>query len=309
MISLRTQPLLALIALLCVSSFNVSAQQNNDKLVFNVSVVDVDGKPVAGLKPENFSLTIDNKPRKIVSLDVENSPAGVGILFDVSGSVGPNGKDPKPFLRNLREGLAHFLEVGNQANEYFAAVFDGSVAFTENWTGVSESLLSDLTPPGKKSNTALYDTLYYGIQRVVAGSQSRRVLLVITDGSDNGSKRSYKEVVKLLKRSDVSIYAIALYEDDKNVPRSPADGLRMLEELTIMSGGRAVYLGYGAKLDVVKSAFEIIATNLQNQYQLTVDKEDSTGPEKYRKLRLKLNLDQEKGQPKHMIWSREGFYQ
>lgn len=309
MIPVRAQPLLALIALICVSPLNLLAQQNTDKLVFNVSVVDGEGKPVTDLKPENFSVWIDKKPRKVVSLKIENTPVSVGILLDVSGSIGPNGNDPKPSQRNIREGMKHFLEVSNPANEYFAAVFDGSVALTESWTGASESLLSNLTAPGKKSNTALYDTLYYGIQRVVAGRQSRRVLLVITDGFDNGSRRSYKEVVKLMKKSDVSIYAIALYDDRKNALGGPADGLRMLEELTMMSGGRAIYLPYSAKPDVVNSAFEIIATNLQNQYQLAVEKDDTTGPEKWRKLKLKLNLGDEKNKPILTIWSREGFYQ
>ena len=309
MISVRAQPLLALLVLLCISPLNLLAQQKTDKLVFNVSVVDEEGKPVTDLKPENFSVWIDKKPREVVSLKIENSPVSVGILLDVSGSIGPNGNDPKPSQRNIREGMTHFLEVSNPANEYFAAVFDGSVALTESWTGASESLLANLTAPGKKSNTALYDTLYYGIQRLVAGRQSRRVLIVITDGNDNGSRRSYKEVVEQMKSSDVSIYAMALYDDRKNVPSTPPDGLRMLEGLTMMSGGRAIYLPYGATPDVVNSAFEIIATNLQNQYQLTVDKEDSTGPEKWRKLKLKLNLGDEKGKPIVTIWSREGFYQ
>jgi Ca-activated chloride channel homolog len=309
MIPARAQPLLALIVLFCGFPLCVLAQQNNEKLVFNVSVVDEEGKPVTDLKPENFSVWIDKKPRKVVSLQIENSPVSVGILLDVSGSIGPNGNDPKPSQRNIRLGMEHFLEVSNPANEYFAAVFDGSVALTESWTGASESLLSNLTAPGKKSNTALYDTLYYGIQRVVAGRQSRRVLLVITDGFDNGSRRSYKEVVKLMKRSDVSIYAMALYDDRKNAPTGPSDGLRMLEELTMMSGGRAIYLPYSATPDVVNSAFEIVATNLQNQYQLAIEKEDSAGPEKWRKLKLKLNLGDDKGKPILTIWSREGFYQ
>lgn len=80
MIAPQAKRFLALVSLLCLSSFSHSlAQQNTVSLVFNVSVTDDKGRTYRGLKPENFSAWVDKAPRKIISLTADNQPASVGL--------------------------------------------------------------------------------------------------------------------------------------------------------------------------------------------------------------------------------------
>jgi len=111
MISARAKRLLTLVALLVLSSFSHTfAQQNPASRVFRISVVDEDGKPYAGLTPDNFLASVDKKPRKIVSLKSESAPVSVGILLDLSGSVGPEGKkEANAFRRKLKP--SRFLSI------------------------------------------------------------------------------------------------------------------------------------------------------------------------------------------------------
>jgi len=62
-------------------------------------------------------------------------------------------------------------------------------------------------------------------------------------------------------------------------------------------------------LEAFKEAFEWIAADLQNQYQLSIEKPDLPGPEKFRKLRLKLDLPKEKGRSRLYVRCRDGYYQ
>ena len=300
---------LALVALFCLSSFSHSlAQQNTDSLIFNVSVTDEKGRTYRGLKPENFSASVDKAPRKIISLTANNQPLSVGLLVDASRSIGPSGtREAQEFWRKLGDGAVEFLKASNPENDYFALMFDGKVGPTERWTGPDASVLSKLSPPGHHLGTAFFDALYSGVQNVMSGRHSRRALLMITDGQDNNSKRTFNEVVSLLKRSDVIVYAIGLITDEGSALGQEYAGV--LDELTGLTGGRVWFMSPGSKPEAFKAAFEWVASDLQNQYQLSIEKQDLPGPEKFRKLRLKLDLPKEKGRPKLYVRCRDGYYQ
>ena len=310
MIPPQTKRFLALVALLCLSSSHSLAQQNTDSLVFNVSVTDEKGRTYRGLKPENFSAAVDKAPRKIISLIADNQPLSAGILVDVSRSIGPSGTpEAEKFWRKLGDGAVGFLQASNPENDYFALMFDAKVGLAERWTGPDISVLSKLSPPGNHLGTAFFDALYLGIQNVMSGRHSRRVILMITDGQDNNSKRTFNEVVSLLKRSDVVVYAIGLITEKDAGSALGQEYAGVLDELTGLTGGRVWFMSPGSKLEAFKEAFEWIAADLQNQYQLSIEKLDLPGPEKFRKLRLKLDLPKEKGRPRLYVRCRDGYYQ
>jgi VWFA-related protein len=311
MIPPRSQRFLLLIALFCVYSFSPSsafAQQNNDSLVFYVSVTDENAKPFSGLKPENFSITVDKSQREIKSFRAESVPASIGILVDSSGSMRPTkSKVVEEFQRKMSEGLSRFVGVSNPENYYFAAAFDAKVAFPEAWIKAGERV--DLFSSGDPRGTALYDSMYYGLQRMATARHSRRVLLVVSDGMDNASKRIFKDVRELIKNSDVTVYAIGIIQPEGEGTALGMEGQGVLDELTGVSGGRTFFLRYDAKVEIVKGVFDLLARDIHGQYQLTIDKEPGATPKKWRKIKLKLNKGDAKGWPKLFVKTRDGYFQ
>jgi Ca-activated chloride channel family protein len=209
----------------------------------------------------------------------------------------------------LGDGAGGFLKASNPENDYFALMFDSKVGPMERWTGPDISVLSKLSPPGNHLGTAFFDALYSGIQSVMTGRHSKRALLMITDGQDNNSKRTFNEVVSLLKRSDVIVYAIGLMSEAAAGSALALESAGVLDELTGLTGGRVWFMSPGSKAEAFKEAFDWIASDLQNQYQLSIEKQDLPGPEKFRKLKLKLELPKEKGRPKLYVRCRAGYYQ
>lgn len=308
MIPLRVQPLLALIALLCISSFNPSLAQQNDSLVIRVSVTGENAKPFAGLTAENFSVTVDKTPRKIISFRAESVPSSIGILLDASDSSGVAWTKPsREFRRRIVDGITRFSQVSNPANNYFAAVFDGKVSFTEGWLDAGNTLA--LTNSGDARGTALYDSIYYALERLATAPHSRRVIVLISDGHDNISKRTFKEVRDAIKNSDVTVYAICVTSNAEQGSALGVEGLGVLDELTGVSGGRTFPLKTDAKPEIVKGTFDLIARDINGQYQLTIQKDAAATPKKWRKLRIKLNKDGAKGWPKLYVRTRDGYYQ
>ena len=297
--------LLLLIALICVSS--IHAQQTTDSFVFYVSVTDENAKPFSGLKTENFSITVDKSPRDITAFKAESIPASIGILVDASGSMARSSdKATAEFQQKISDGLSRFVAVSHPENDYFASAFDASVAFSQGWSRAGDRMA--LINSGTEKQTALYDAMYYGVQHLATGRHLRRVLLVVTDGQDSASKRMFKEVRELIKSSDVTVYAICIVGADSGSALG-MEGQGVLDELTAPSGGRMFLLKSDAKPEVVKGTFDLIARDIHEQYQLTIEKEPGATPKKWRKLKVKLNKGDAKGWPKLFVRTRDGYSQ
>ena len=285
------------------------ATQNSESLVFHALVTDDKGRLYSGLKAENFSAWIDKEPVKILSVEVERSPATIGLILDASGSVAPSKqRELNAFWRQISAGVKRFMEASNEENEYFAVVFDGNVSMSKSWNGTDSPQLGNLSVDDKPYGTALYDAIYYGIQNANNGRHSRRVLLILSDGQDNNSKRTFNDVRDLIKKSDVTVSAIGLVPGIGGASSLGMEGQGVLDELTGLSGGRAVFIDQHAKLEVLNQAFALFAAEIQNQYRVSVEKQTLAGKEKWRKLRLKLDLPKEKGRPKLYVRTRDGYY-
>lgn len=302
---------LPLIAFLSACLFIYAlAAQNSESLVFHALVTDDKGRLYSGLKAENFSASIDKEPVKILSVEVDRSPATIGLILDASGSIAPSSqRDLNAFWRKISASVKRFMEASNEENEYFAVVFDGKVSMSKSWTGSDTPELGNLGANDRPLGTALYDAIYYGIQNANNGRHSRRIVMILSDGQDNNSKRTFNDVRDLIKKSDVTVSAIGLVPGLGGASSLGMEGQGVLDELSGLSGGRAVFIDQHAKLEVLDQTFALFAAEIQNQYRVSVEKQTLAGKEKWRKLRLKLDLPKEKGWPKLYVRTRDGYYQ
>jgi len=119
----------------------VGTTQDNPPIQLSVTVTNKKGF-VTGLSRDNFQISVDKSPAKIVSFSNEDSPASVGILLDASHSMRRLRFD-KELSRELiiaRQALAWFFNDANKANEYFLLAFNNKPILLSDWT--SEPALS-----------------------------------------------------------------------------------------------------------------------------------------------------------------------
>ncbi|MGH9943292.1 MAG: VWA domain-containing protein [Pyrinomonadaceae bacterium] len=268
---------------------------NADLITLNVTLTDIYGRYVTGLNKDHFTILDDKTPQEITFFSDEDVPVSLGVVFDVSGSMG------KEKVGRARDALRHFIETSHAKDEYFLLGFNQRAQLLLDRTRDSDALLAKLTLVETKGQTALYDACYLGVEKVVRGAHPKRALLVISDGQDNSSRYTFSELRRMLKETDVLIYAIGIIE--RGGGTLDMGGQAILDELASVSGGKAFFPETNAEMNEI---FERIAIELRHQYSIGYKPNNFANDGKWHKLKVKVNPP--RGLPKLFVRSKEGYY-
>jgi Ca-activated chloride channel family protein len=273
-----------------------------DVVLVNATVTDSQGHYVAKLESERFRLWEDRIGQKIEYFASEDIPQTVGILFDVSASM-------QNKIRVAEQAAMKFLQMGNRDDEFFLIEFNDRAELSRDFTANFRGLEEQLVAASAGGNTALYDAVYLGLQKVRAGRNPRKALLLITDGVDNWSSYTVSEVKEFLKESDAQLYAIGIESWDsphhqmRSEERDPRIGRMVLKELSDLSGGRAYFTTSVADLDEICTQ---IAIELKSQYVLGYISTNKNRDGKWRKVSLKVEAA--KSSPRLYVRAKRGYY-
>ena len=299
-LSRKTFFLLSLIAFSCVCTIQA---QSPDALVLNVTVTNDKGVLTRGLSLDSFSITVDKQPQKILSLSDQDVPASIGILIDDSGSQYVAPSDGLSLSGKLRPALERFLRVSNPANEYFVVTFNSKVQLVQDWTSDPQAILNTLDTLKFKKDTAMFDAMTLALDKVKTGRNSKHVLLLIGDGSDNNSKKTFKEVRDNLKASDVLLYCVGVdvyfYTTGNAVWSEDAE---KLGELSVVTGGRAFFTRNVSEPMASNKLFELIALELRAHYQLVIAPEHSDPKAKFRKIKIEAKQGTDRLIARTRLW-------
>jgi VWFA-related protein len=163
-------------------------------------------------------------------------------------------------------------------NEHVRLGLPTAVDFTTNRLQLVASL-ARFTPGGK---TALYDAVIAGLDQLEKGAYQKHVLVVLSDGGDNASEHSEKEMLQRVEASSALIYTIV----DPDV-FTPGEGNRgVLRRLAKLSGGLAYFPK--SEREVVAN-FTEVAGNIRRGYSIGYAP-GSTSHEHNRPHRVKVTV-------------------
>lgn len=266
-----------------------------DLVTVTLTVQDSWGRVVSNLARKHFSVFEEGIEQEISFFQDVDAPASIGIIYDISGSMGA-GK-----IQQSRRALERFMLTSHPSDEYSLITFNDKVRLLADRTRDINAVLDKLTLVKPGGNTAFYDGVYLGVDRVMRGSHAKKALLIISDGMDNNSRYSYHEMKRLLKESDVIIYAIGIYGGDAGWGTSGEPALNQLAEST---GGRAFFPGNtDGSFDEI---CERIALELRHQYSIGYIPKDFRQDGKWR--RLKVKVAPPRGMPRLSVRAREGYF-
>lgn len=269
---------------------------NTDVVTLKVSVTNSEGLAVPGLDKSAFTIFDDKVQQEISFFADDDTPASIAVIFDTSGSM--SGEK----LARAKEALRRFIQTTDDRDEYFLIDFDSQARLLLDRTRDADALLGKLTYVQPHGNTALYDAVYLGIEKVTRGAYQKRAVLLISDGEDNDSRYTFKELRRRLKESDVIIYAIGTLGNF--LPRKGArNGRETLEELASVSGGKAFFPNGVSDMSEV---FDQIAVELRHQYSIGYRPTDFTPNGKWHQLKVKVLPS--RGSPRLFVRSRQGYY-
>jgi len=296
--------LLSLFALSCVCSVQA---QSPDSVVLNVTVTNGKGELSRGLSLDSFSITADNQPQKILSLSDQDVPASIGILIDDSGSQHVAPSDGLSLPGKIRPALERFLKVSNPANEYFVVTFNSKVQLVQDWTSDPQAIVQTLDSLKFKKDTAMFDAMALALDKVKTGGNSKHVLILITDGTDNASKKTFKEVRDSLKASDVVLYCVGANVSFElagtvNYRLRPTDDAEKLGELSVATGGRAFFTMNVSEPMASNRVFELIALELRAHYQLVIAPGHSGEKARFRKITIEAKQGTDRLVARTRLW-------
>jgi Ca-activated chloride channel family protein len=221
----------------------------------------------------------------------------VGIIFDVSGSM--SGEK----IAKARNALSKFIGTSHPSDEYFLIAFNNRAQLLLDRTRDGDAVLQKLTLVNPKQNTALYDAVYLGTERVTRGTHQKKALLIISDGQDNASRYNFGEVRRLMKESDVVTYAVGIIGGSDSASPLGMQGQSFLDELTSVTGGKSFYPASDIEMDEI---FERIALELRHQYSIGYTPTNFQPDGKWRKVKVKVKPP--RGLPRLTVRGREGYF-
>ena len=250
-------------SLIVAAGFTIDAQQPTfraavDLVHFGVSVVDKQGKPVIGLKAEDFHVTENGKLQSLkyfAAGELEDPPPlHLGLLLDTSGSMAGDIKDARAASVKFVNALDHAVDVT-------LVDFDTEVRVARFGPSDYPRLVERIRGRKPDGWTALYDAI--GVYLNGAASQDgQKVLVLYTDGGDTRSSLTFNDMIDLCKASDVTVYAVGYMEHQGS---SRMQQRAELERVATLTGGQAYFPGAAKDLDGV---FEKIEQELAARYAL-----------------------------------------
>lgn len=268
-----------------------------DLVTQTLAVTDLYGRLVSGLSKDAFKIFDNNVEQEITFFSDADAPVSVAILFDVSGSM--SGEK----IQRARKALEGFIDTSHPSDEYFLIAFNSRAQLLLDRTRDGDSVLQKLTLVQPKSNTALYDACYLGVERVTTGTRQKKAILIISDGQDNSSRYNFNEVRRLLKESDVTVYAVGITGGKDAGGTLDMQGQAFLDELASVTGGKSFYPQADVEMDEI---FTRIALELRHQYSIGFTPKDFTPDGKWHKTKVKVNPP--RGLPRLTVRGREGYY-
>jgi Ca-activated chloride channel family protein len=262
-------------------------------VVFNVAVADGSGRPISLLRANDFTIVEENRLQKIAFFTAEEGAATVGLIIDNSGSMRAKRADV------VNAALA-FTRASRPDDEMFVVNFNETVYLglppTIKFTNDLYAIRSALLGTTADGLTALYDALAVGIEHLKTGTRDRKVLVVLSDGGDNASRRRLDEVLEIAKRSSATIYTIGIYDED-DLDRNPG----VLRRIAKLSGGRAYFPD---SLSDLNGVWREIAGEIRNQYTIGYHSSNASHDGKYRKVKITARLS---GRSLRVV-TRDGYF-
>ncbi len=252
-----------------------------DLVLVPVTVTDTKNHPILDLAKENFSLFEAANQQKIQYMSAEDAPMSVGLLVDLSSSMADK-------IEAVREAAIQFFKNANPADDYFVITFADRPKLLADTTQSIETIESNLAQAKPKGNTALADAIYMGVSKLRHAKYSRKALVIISDGGDNNSRHSLRQVKNMARESDAQIYAIDVCDAPTLLLTKKLEerfGRQWLTQVTESTGGRTLVVD---DPNHIPEAAARASLELRNQYVLGYHPADNKQDGKWRKITVRV---------------------
>jgi VWFA-related protein len=268
------------------------------------------GKLIRDLSQDDFDLTDEDNPQRIKFFSRETDmPMSLGIALDTSNSQAALLKTEQ----DAADAFLHsILQTGDQA---FVMSFDADVRLLHDFTSARDELaqaidsaeinetgksILQVNPASSTGGTHLYDAVYLASNELLKARHGREVLVLVTDGEDQGSKVDLARAIEAADKANVIVYAIVVSDPEfYSLMGTAYHGDSHVRTLARATGGRTIRVASGK---AIGEAFAQIQQELRSQYRLGYSPSDLRHDGSFRRIRLRVRKQN------FTIRTRAGYY-
>jgi Ca-activated chloride channel family protein len=292
---------------------------NTTEVMLPVTVRDRSGRLVADLKREDFRVFEDDREERLSELALRQVPVDVILMVDASSSVAEN-------LDDFRRAAEEFAAQLDDKDRISLIKFDDRVQLLQGWTQSRFQLQRALNRIEPGMFTRLNDALVLAAREQFGSTQSRRAIIVLTDGVDSGRGSTAEQALQAVLNAQASVYVVSNGEISRAAKRSQLnallnsdsvtfnqiriddlrEGLRALDEsevkltrLADATGGRIYEPVSFSRLD---DAYREVAEELRHQYAIYYTPSNKTRDGSFRRVRVETR------NPQDRTSTRIGYY-
>ncbi len=185
--------------------------------------------------PRTFVIVVILCSSVVASAQSQHPPLAVVVMLDTSASNMPS-------RNRLVAAVQRFLLPIHPPDQAKVGAFNDRIELMEDFTSDRNTLMAALGRLGSGNGTRLYDAIAAGLDSLQA-VDARRVILLVSDGADTGSRADWRSVLEQARAEDMTIYVVSLesrYFDGVRIVRSRPD--RNVRRLAEETGGHYVEL-------------------------------------------------------------------
>jgi VWFA-related protein len=204
-LALRRTLILSFAALLMIVPTGVRAQQQDETIVtdtslvqLNVGVVDKQGHPVTTLSSNDFAIYEDGVRRPILHFEPTDAPFSLVLLLDMSGST-------INFRQQIQAAALRFLDALTPEDRVAVVEFNGKgVKSLLEFSTDRRRIAYAITLATGAGKTPLYDALKYSLKELANEVKRRKTIVVLTDGLDTEVQNADRAAVQKASDAEVS---------------------------------------------------------------------------------------------------------
>jgi Ca-activated chloride channel family protein len=261
-------------------------------------VTNVLGLPITDLNKEDFKVFEDGVEQPITNFAREDAPLSIGLVFDISGSM-------RNKIQKATEAAAAFFKTSNPQDEFFLVEFGDRPKLTVPFTSDPDEVYDRIAHIKPFGRTSLLDAIHMAMGAMKQARNSRKALVIVSDGGDNRSRHNAREIKTAILESDLQVYAMGIF-DPEDAPKHSTEeqnGPKLLTELADESGGREYPV---TSLNDLPSISARIGNQLRNQYLLGYSPLNGERDGKYRIIQVRVSRRAEI--PDLHVYYRHGYY-
>jgi Ca-activated chloride channel family protein len=258
----------------------VDLRVNVPLVLIPVHVTNTLGTSVTNLTRADFRLLEDNVEQNITHFSNEEAALSIGLLFDSSGSM-------RNKMKKSMAAITTFFKTANAQDEFFLIEFNERPRLLAPFTRDLDDIRTRLGRVKPFGRTALLDAIRMALEEMKSARNSRKVILILSDGGDNRSRYTEFEIKGQASESDSQIYSMGIFESGDSLKRTPEErnGPRLLNDLAEQTGGRHFPVNH---LDDLPDICARISTEFRSQYLLGYSPANGAVDGKYRQVKVQV---------------------